>query len=39
MILFTQSDAIMFMQYFNKYAMDFQEIFLYKIQVEFQEFQ
>ena len=25
-ILFTQSDAIMLMQYFNKYATNFQEI-------------
>jgi len=25
MILFTQSDAIMLMQYFNKYAMNFQD--------------
>jgi len=33
MILFIQSDAIMLMQYFNKYAMNFQEILQYSSRI------
>ena len=43
-ILFTQSNAIMSMQYFNKYAMNFQEILqnssrIPGIPVDFQDIQ